>query len=118
MCHIGADSDQLHASLRDGSLQLKDLGYLMVMVQLMEPSGRVKILPNALASLVGVSRRTCYDALKRLQQGRQIVRVRDPSTGGTYFLVNPWLFSTGSAKTRGALWAQFKAALECSQPGP
>lgn len=112
MTHIGPDSDQLHTALQKGELKLPDLGLLVVMVQRMEPNGRVKLRPNPLADLAGISRVSCYRSLKRLQDGRHIARVYDPSTGGSWFLINPFLFSTGSTKSRGALWAQFKAALE------
>jgi len=112
MHHLGPTSRQLEDLVADGSLRIQDLGYLFVLIQNMTPTGRVLMRPAALAARIGVSRETCYAAIKRLRAQHLVARVLDPDTHGTYFLVNPFLASIGSEKRRGALWAQFRAAIE------
>lgn len=112
MTYIGADADETKRMVAEGVLKLSDLGLFHVLLTSMSPSGRVNLRPKVLAERLGISSSACYQAIKRLQTANCLVRVLDEDTGGTFFLLNPFLASTGSPKTRAALWAQFKAALE------
>lgn len=112
MHFVGPDAERLEDLVRGRKLKTADLGYLMVMSHNMEPSGRVNLRPRGLADKLGVSDDSCRNALRRLQQHNLAVRVQDPGTGGTYFLLNPFLLTTGTPRQRAALWAQFKSALE------
>jgi DNA-binding transcriptional ArsR family regulator len=112
MHHLGHNARQVEDLLGDGTLKIQDLGYLFVLIQNMTPSGRIPLSARALASRVGVSQPTCSAALKRLREQHLLALCLDTDTRGSYFLVNPWLVSIGSSKTRAALWAQFRAAVE------
>jgi hypothetical protein len=51
-------------------------------------------------------------SLRKLQAELCLVRCKDRTTGGYYFLLNPYICSIGGPQKRGFLWQQFQEALE------
>lgn len=107
------DADAMLKHCEDGCLRALDLAVFMALGVQMTSSGRVHTRPRLLAKRLGISHTTVYESIKRLQDNMYVVRQRDVAGGGgTYFLLNPYVSSTGSAQKRGALWQQFRAAFE------
>lgn len=107
------DADVMLKHCEDGRLRAVDLAVFTALGIQISPSGRVHTRPTVLAKRLGVSHTTVYESIKRLQDNMLVVRQRDVGGGGgIYYLLNPYVSSTGSAQKRGLLWDQFQAAFE------
>jgi predicted transcriptional regulator len=74
-------------------------------------TGKAKVTVNQLAEDVAMQPTHCSLSISRLKKELLVVTVRDPETGGRYFLPNPYLTSSTKAK-QAYLWQLFQAAMD------
>ncbi len=79
-------------------------------------SGRIKVMVRTLAEeLYGkstpASYGNCLQSIARLRREGLLVRVKEPTSGDAYFLLNPRLAAVGGPQRRGHLFLQFQEAL-------
>jgi hypothetical protein len=100
-------------ALRTRRLQLRDLATVMaLMANTNWRSGRIRITATYLAQQMGVRLDDCVSSLSRLKKEMVAVRIREPKTGDTYFVLNPDVISVGSEDRRQHLRRQFQEAYE------
>jgi hypothetical protein len=100
-------------ALRTRRLQLRDLATVMaLMANTNWRSGRIRITATYLAQQMGVRLDDCVSSLSRLKKEMVAVRIREPKTGDTYFVLNPDVISVGSEERRQLLRRQFQEAYE------
>lgn len=94
-------------------LELRDMAVFTALMALMNvSSGRVYVSAQHVADRLKISLPVCVSSITRLRRELLVSRVKDPRTGDTYFLLNPYVASVGGPQRRGLLWAQFSASLE------
>jgi DNA-binding MarR family transcriptional regulator len=74
-------------------------------------TGKAKITVNQLAEDVAMQPSNVSLAISRLKKEMLVATVRDPETGGRYFLPNPYLTSSSRQK-QAYLWQLFQQARE------
>jgi hypothetical protein len=98
-------------------LQPRDsLALLGLLAHMNWRSGRIRVTLKALAAeLYGKSTPASYgnllQSIARLKREGLLVRVREQTSGDTYYLLNPRLASVGGPQRRGHLFQQFQEAL-------
>lgn len=98
-------------ALRDRKLNYRDLSVLFALLAHVNwRSGRAYVTQQALADGMGMNKTTCSEAVKRLQRERLVARMKDGTTGMTYFLISPRLAAVGSPQRRAHLTQQFDDA--------
>lgn len=97
--------------VRQRRLELRDMAVLMALsAHVQWRSGRAWVTVKALANQLGMNVSSCADSVRRLQREGQLVRCADERTGGSFFLLNPFVISVGGPQRRGLLWKMFEEA--------
>ena len=99
------------------SIQHRDFSLLMLFVSHTEwRSGKCRLTTAKAAELMNVGHSQVNTSVRRLKEFGLLTRTADARTGETYYLVNPYLVSSGARQKRGLAIKKFSETLVNETP--
>lgn len=110
-------SERLRKLVADRELTCGHVGVLWFLVDHMDAKGYAWVTPTYLAGVLRRDATQTSREIKRLTDRQLVVRVRDPRTGRTGFMVNPYVAHVGPMDSRFSAWGRFKTHVgDCLKP--
>jgi len=99
--------------LREKRIYPRDLAVVEAMKPHMNTmSGRIMVRLETIAEELGTTRTNVSGSFARLQREFLAIRCKGRTSGGVFFLLNPYYVSIGGQAKRAQLWMKFKEALD------
>lgn len=94
-------------------LELRDMAVMWALVAYANwRTGRIRVTAQKLAERLGMQETHVVSSITRLRKQLLLTRGTDPHDGTSFYLLNPYLVSTGTTQTKGHMWQVFQQSLE------